>query len=112
MATLNENVFIGSDNEINLIVSDNDTGLPVDFVSNGTTKIEAEIGGIVISSETGEITYGDGGVIDMTIGMVAGLTVGNYNICVKVFDPEHTQGQVFIHSNMKRSSVMVRISGA
>lgn len=107
--TLIESVFIGRDNEIDLVISNVDTDAGIDFISYGVTKMEVYVEGIMVSSEDGYITYQDGGRVNMRLGHVVGLTTNKtYPITLIAYDPLHTSGQVLISQGMSSSKVAIR----
>ena len=104
--SLNENVYINSDNDVDLIVSDKDG--PIDFISNGVTLIEVYYNAQTISSATDAITYADAGKVTLKLGHEAGLiSGGKYNMILKAFDPAHPDGQVLIAPSMSDSCVVI-----
>ena len=104
-----ESVFIGRDNEIDLVISDISTGVGIDFISYGVTKMEIYIEGSMVSSEDGYITYQDSGKVNLRLGHMIGLSTNRtYPITLIAYDPLHTSGQVLISQGMSSSKVSIR----
>ena len=108
-STIIESVFIGRDNEIDLILSNLDTSLGIDFISFGVTKMEVSVEGVTVSSEDGYITYQDGGKVTMQLGHIDGLVINKTSpLTLIVYDPLHPNGQVMISRGMEQSKVSIR----
>jgi len=110
MSLINEVVFTNSNSPIIWTINDS-AGIPIKFVTNGVTKIELFIGGAVVSSITGDITYNDSGVVTINIPDNAGVTLyRKYEVTLKVYDPLHPKGQVVINREFPQSSASIKIS--
>jgi hypothetical protein len=102
-----EHVFLGSDNTNKLVISENE--VPIKFVDNATTKIEVYIGVVLVSTDTGEVTFDNAGGVTLTLGAVVGLVANEkYPVILKVYDGFHADGQVLIHPQMDASNVHVK----
>jgi hypothetical protein len=102
-----ENIYLNSDNTASWIISDENG--PIAFVDNATTKIEIYLDDILITSDTSELTFANGGLITLDLGMNAEL-VGNqkYPVILKVFDAIHINGQVLMHPAMGQSCANIK----
>ncbi len=130
---ITEAVFLGSDNEIILIIKIQDVdanGIPlingdgvlkenggtgeytytaIDFITSGVTSMELYIFGVTVTSATDRLNYFDGGKITLKLGDIDGVDIERlYGISIKVFDPLHPNGQVIVHPKMP-SAVEVEV---
>jgi hypothetical protein len=102
-----EHVFLGSNNTNRLVISENE--VPITFVDNTTTKIEVYLGSILVSTDTGEVSFDNAGVVTLDLGAVVGLIANEkYPVILKVYDGFHADGQVLIHPQMDASNVHVK----
>jgi hypothetical protein len=101
-----ENIYRNSDNEAIWIVSD-DSG-PIDFIANSTTKVDVYLGGILVTSDTSDVSFADGGLITLKLGMNTDLVLNErYPVVLKAYDALHVNGQVLMHPSMGDSNANV-----
>ena len=81
---IEETIFPNSDNEVVLVLLDPSDlsdvvnyprGLPYAFLTNGVTKMELFINGLIFSSEDGYVSYNDNGEIKI-VGAVYDMDSG------------------------------------
>ncbi|GLX86387.1 hypothetical protein tloyanaT_26400 [Thalassotalea loyana] len=102
---LNEIIYLGSDNEIELIISQKG-GDKINFISAGTTRMELTLGDIIVNSDTSRLNYFNDGRVVLKLGDVPGLDVKQkLPVKLKVFDPAHPKGQTIIHPMMHKSKL-------
>ncbi|GLX85041.1 hypothetical protein tloyanaT_12930 [Thalassotalea loyana] len=107
-----ETVFIGTDNENELIVSNARTGDPLNFIEMGVTKMEGSVQGIPFSSENGQVEFFNGGRIVFKLGQVLAAAARQQSLSLTVFDPLHTNGQVIIHPTLAGAKVSINAVNA
>ena len=115
MATTEEYVFNGKNNEFKLLIELDD--VPIDFTSATRyiltlTDVENERE-IIIDTDTnaGAIAGDDVGIVTFTIGLLVDDTqTGLYDSRLCVFDPLHVEGQVVVDwcaTGLPNLSVMI-----
>jgi hypothetical protein len=103
-----EHIYLGSDNKSKwIIASDN---VPIDFVANGTTKVEIYLGDILVTSDTSEVSFADGGLITLDLGQNVEIVVNEkYPVILKAYDGLNLNGQVLMHPSMDGSNANVQV---
>ena len=110
-----ETIFKDSDNEVRLILIDptdlSDVvnypqGKPYDFVSNGVTKMELFVGCVKFSSEDDYISFYDGGIIIIKLGLENTIRQNiEFSSSIKIYDPTHPNGQFIVNNKFTKSNL-------
>lgn len=109
-------VYVGADDEFEFIVSQkiwNETTqtydlIPIDFVTNGVTKIDVAFGDQLINStdDPTMVRFADGGKLWLKLGSINTMVRGRvYAVVSRAYDPIHPLGQTIIAPTRLHSSL-------
>lgn len=92
-----ENVYLGHDNVVRIIVSDSGTPLNLAGITRMTLELQGA-GVVVDSDETPRLIDWSqgGGVVEFELGDLV-IAPGTYDATLVAYDPLHTDGQVICH---------------